>query len=195
MSFYHIAFPAHLPEQGHGVAAALYTIHLDALWRSHTDLLAYPGTLASVMTKKLSRIMDEGSSFATAVLGLVDLREMRVIWASAGGPAPFLFRKDGSLEALEGSGLPLGLSMGSDQYQQHTFAIDPGDCLLAFTDGALEVSKTGGGMLGTEGLVRVLEQVGYPASCDFNAVVERLLTSSDRIRFDDDLTFLEIRIA
>jgi len=43
--------------------------------------------------------------------------------------------------------------------------------------------------------VRVLEELGYPASGDFEAISERLLTSSDRIRFDDDLTFLEIRLS
>ena len=63
------------------------------------------------------------------------------------------------------------------------------------TDGALEVSEAGGEMLGAEGLVKVLKEVGYPASQDFDAIAEKLLTSSDRIRFDDDLTFLEVRMA
>ncbi len=181
---------------GHGVAAALYTVYLDALWRNHPDLLAYPGTLASVMTKKLSAIIGDEESFATGILGFVDLREMRIVLASAGGPVPFLFRKDGDIQMLKGSGgLPLGCSVGVDEYQQHALAIGPGDCLLAFTDGALEVTEAGGGMLGSEGLAKVLKEVGYPASRGFDAIAERLLTSSDRIRFDDDLTFLEIRMA
>ena len=43
--------------------------------------------------------------------------------------------------------------------------------------------------------MRALEEVGYPASGDFDVIAERLLTSSGRIRFDDDLTVLEIRMA
>ena len=180
---------------GHGQAAALYTVYLDALWRSHIDLLGYPGTLASIMTKKLSAIIGDEPSFATAVLGLIDLREMRLVLASAGGPSPFLFRKNGDLEVLEASGLPLGCLMGVEEYEHRTLTIGSGDCLLAFTDGALEISETGGEMLGSSGLVKVLKEVGYPASQDFDAIVERLLTSSDRIRFNDDLTFLEVRLA
>lgn len=179
---------------GHGVAAALYTVYLEALWRNHTDLMAYPGTLASVMTQKLSKIIGDEPSFATALLGLVDLREKRFVWASAGGPSPFLFGKDGNLNVLEGSGLPLGFSTGKDNYEQHSCDIRPGDCLLAFTDGALEVSEAGGKMLGNEGLTKVLKDVGYPAPRDLDMIAEKLLTSSDRIRFDDDLTFLEIRL-
>ena len=178
---------------GHGVSAALYTVHLDALWRSHTDLLSYPGTLANVMAKKLSAIIGEEGSFATAMFGLVDLLEKRLVLAYAGGPWPFLFRKDGSLEVLEGSGLPLGCSIDTE-YEQQTFPINPGDCLLAVSDGALEITEAGGEMLGFDGLVRVLKEVGYPTSQNFDAIAERLLTSSDRIRFDDDLTFLEIRM-
>ena len=106
----------------------------------------------------------------------------------------FLCRGDGGIEAIEGAGIPLGC-FEETQYEQRSLTMQPGDCLLSFTDGALEVSETGGKMLGAEGLVRVLEELGYPASGDFEAISERLLTSSDRIRFDDDLTFLEIRLS
>jgi len=180
---------------GHGVAAALYTVYLDALWHNHIDLFAYPGTLASIMNNKLSAIIGDEPRFATAMLGLVDLREMRLVLASAGGPWPFLFRKDGSLETLEGSGLPLGCSPGSEQYEQRTFPIRSGDCLLAFTDGAMEIHEATGKTLGFDGLLKLLNEAGYPASQDFDAIAERLLTSSDRIRFDDDITFLEVRMA
>jgi len=180
---------------GHGLAAALYTVHLDALWRNHTDLQAYPGALASVMTRKLAAIIGDEPSFATGMLGLIDLREMQLTLASAGGPWPFMFHKDGTLDVLEGSGLPLGCSAGNDEYQQRTYSLSPGDCLLAFTDGAMEIHKSSGKLLGSEGLEKVLKEVGYPTSPNFDAIAERLLVSSDRIRFDDDLTFMEVRIS
>jgi len=44
------------------------------------------------------------------------------------------------------------------------------------------------------GLVQILKEVGYPDGGDLKAVEEKLLKFSDRIRFNDDLTFLEIRL-
>ena len=74
-------------------------------------------------------------------------------------------------------------------------AVNDGLCPSAGGPAPFLLHKDGGGMLGTKGLVEVLEEVGYPATRDFDAIAGRLLTSSDRIRFDDDVTFLEIRMA
>jgi hypothetical protein len=40
-----------------------------------------------------------------------------------------------------------------------------------------------GELLGVEGLVQILKEIGYPKSRDFKALDEKLLKCSDRIRF------------
>ena len=149
------------------------------------------------MNNKLSHLLNSPAAdslrFATAIFGLLDLNKMCLVLSFAGGPAPFVFRNDGNLEALKGSGLPLGV-VEDAEYKEHTVAIHPGDCLLAFTDGVEEVRVASGELLGTQGLERMLKEVSYPASNDFKAIEEKLLKSSDRIRFSDDLTFLEVRV-
>ena len=46
-----------------------------------------------------------------------------------------------------------------------------------------------------DGLVAILGEMGYPRSdVSLAAIEEELLRRSDRFRFDDDLTFLEMRI-
>jgi PAS domain S-box-containing protein len=182
---------------GHGLAAALGTIYLDSLWQSHLDLLAQPGKLATVVSRKLSPLIgqptDDAMRFATAIFGLLDLNTMSLVLSYAGGPAPFLFHADGKLESLKGSGLPLGLPFDAE-YEEHTVPIRPGDCLLAFTDGVTEVRVASGELLGAEGLEQILKESDYPASKGFKEIEETLLKSSDRIRFSDDLTFLEVRV-
>ena len=80
-------------------------------------------------------------------------------------------------------------------YAETVTEIHSGDCLLFFTDGAVEISLPGGGYLDPEGLVAILKDLGYPTSnVTLAGIEEELLRRSDRIRFDDDLTFLEIRI-
>jgi PAS domain S-box-containing protein len=175
---------------GHGVAAALYTVYLDALWQNHRDLLAHPAATARTLSDRLADFVDDDSSFVTAIFGLIDLERMCLTLASAGGPPPLLFRQDGRCEELKGTGIPLGCIAGAG-YDETTVPLRSGDRLLAFSDGVLEISDAGGQLLGVDGLRHILDEVGYPASSYLSVVEERLLTSSDRIRFNDDLTFLE----
>jgi sigma-B regulation protein RsbU (phosphoserine phosphatase) len=177
---------------GHGVAASMYTVYLNALWQSQFNLLPELPKFAEAMHREVSRFSNDGR-FATALFGLIDLKQMCITLTFAGGPAPLLFRKDGTFEVLEGTGVPLGMPVDFG-YDEHSLQVGPGDCLLAFTDGVLEISGMNGNFRGTEGLVQILKEVGYPESRDFKTVEEKLLKFSDRIHFNDDLTFLEIRV-
>ena len=58
----------------------------------------------------------------------------------------------------------------------------------------MEIHSADGALLGVEGLVRVLKELGYPQrGIQMNAVEEALLKFSNAIRLEDDLTFLEAR--
>jgi PAS domain S-box-containing protein len=179
---------------GHGMAAALYTVYLNALWEGGRELLPHPGQLAGAMNAKLYELIGDDSRFATAVVGVLDLARMQAVLTFAGGPPPFLYHQDGGMEEIEGSGLPLGC-LPDTEYQEHTTALRAGDCLLAFSDGAVEITDTDGELLGTEGLASILREAGYPGCDGFQGVEERLLKFSDRIRFSDDMTFFEARLA
>ena len=179
---------------GHGVAAALYTVYMNMLWQNHSNLLTRPAELAKSISEKLSVIIGEEARFATAIFGMIDLAKMEATLAYAGGPAPLLFHEDGTCDILNGSGTPLGFPIDAE-FDERTVSIRPGDCLLTYSDGVLEICGANGEELGVEGLVKMLKEVGYPKSKDFSAVEERLLVFSDRIRFSDDLTFLEARLA
>jgi phosphoserine phosphatase RsbU/P len=180
---------------GHGAAAALYTVHLASLWDTHCQLLSGgAGKFAASVSAALADVIGEDESFVTAVCGVVDLAAGKARLASAGGPAPLLFG-DGQCQPLDLRGLPLGVGAGA-AYDETVVDFRPGDSLLLFTDGATEIhSSPGQADLGTEGLVKVLAQVGFPASGSLADVEQELLASSGRIRFNDDLTFLQVRRA
>jgi len=179
---------------GHGFAASLYTVYLDALWHTHTDLLSQPAELAQVIHEKLAILISNDTRFATAIVGLLDLNKMCAKLTFAGGPTPLFFGSNGNLEMLEGTGIPLGMPIDTE-YKEHIVPISHGDCLLAFTDGVTEVTDINGKLLDVEGLVHILKEVNYPNVGDLKALEEKLLKFSDRIRFNGDLTFLEIRIS
>jgi phosphoserine phosphatase RsbU/P len=177
---------------GHGVAAALHTMHLSSLWDRHCHLLVEPVGFAQTVNDELARVV-KGESFATALCGVIDAQRRTLRSVSAGGPAGLAMRANGKMEPLESSGLPFGMMEDAD-YEEMEARFDEGDRLLFFSDGAVEVHNAQETLLGTDGLVRILQRVGYPAcGLQINAIEEQLLLYSNDIRLTDDLTFIEVR--
>lgn len=178
---------------GHGVAAALYTMFLRSLWDTHKNLLESPARFASAMCKSLCGLIREDAPFAAALCGWLDINKGILRLSGAGNPPPLLFTAGSEPRSIPCTGLPLGLFEESE-YSEVTADFRVGDCLLLFSDGVTEVTRKDGSMLQSEGLVDCLMALGYPGSeLSLKNLEEAILASSDRIRFDDDLTLLEIR--
>ena len=99
--------------------------------------------------------------FATALCGVVDLKNRVFRFTGAGGPKVLLMHADGKHECLESAGLPLAIMEDAD-YDEVGVPIQEGDRLLLFSDGAEEVHDAAGEMLGIDGLLRILKEQGYP---------------------------------
>ena len=178
---------------GHGVAAALYTMHLSSLWNRYRSLIGSPAEFTANVNNELAKVVKTDESFATALCGLVDLKDRTFRFASAGAPQVLLMHADGTHEFLEGSGLPLAIMEDAD-YEETSTEIQDGDRLLLFSDGAVEIQNAEGKMLDLDGLIGILKKQGYPtADIQMEALEEALLKYSNSIRLDDDLTFVEIR--
>jgi phosphoserine phosphatase RsbU/P len=179
---------------GHGIAAALYTMHLSSLWNRHRSLLCEPAEFAAKLNNELVKVVKTDESFATAVCGLIDLQQGVFRFAGAGGPQVLRMRADATYECFETAGLPLAI-MDDAQYDEVRVDLQAGDRLLLFSDGALEISNAAGEMLGLEGLIGLLKKQGYPAAdLRMETLEEDLLKYSNCIRLSDDLTLIEIRI-
>lgn len=78
-------------------------------------------------------------------------------------------------------------------YDDQSIELGTGDRLLFFTDSNTEVFDAEERELDTEGIVGILKEVGYPDSrSKMEKLEEKILMFSNRIRLDDDLTFLGI---
>jgi PAS domain S-box-containing protein len=178
---------------GHGIAAALYTMHLSSLWNRHHALLDSPVEFAARMNNELAHVVKSDQAFATAVCGLVDLENRVFRYTGAGGPQVLLAHSDGTHELLDTSGLPLAI-MEDAPYEEASAPIQEGDRLLLFSDGAVEVANSDEELLGVDGLVGILTDQGYPqAGIRMDALEEALLKHSNAIRLEDDLTLIEVR--
>jgi phosphoserine phosphatase RsbU/P len=177
---------------GHGVAAALHTMHLSALWSRHYPSLRRPAEFARLMNQDLCKIVRD-ESFATALCGVVDVVHRSIRVASAGGPPLILMHADGVTTLVEIPGLPFGFTAAAE-YDERELVCGPGDSLIMFTDGATEIENAAGHMLGAEGLMGVLDSSKNPgAGIRMESLQRALLSFSNGIRLVDDLTLLEIR--
>lgn len=98
----------------HGDSPASALEHLDRL------AAGIPGALAS-----------------TAAVMILDLDRGQLCWARAGHPPPLLVEPDGIRYLTGGAGGPLGLPR-RPPYCGATTRVDPGTCLLLYTDGLIE---------------------------------------------------------
>jgi phosphoserine phosphatase RsbU/P len=178
---------------GHGVAAALYTMHLSSLWDRYHQLVQSPSAFAGKINQELSRIVQGGDAFAAGICGVINLSRHSVVFAGAGNP-PALLIHEGEFEQQECPGLLWGL-MEDACYGEVERMVQPGDSLLLFSDGAVEIHDAQSKILGTEGLISMLKAFGYPQKpLRIETIEEELLKYSNAVRLEDDLTFIEMRL-
>lgn len=181
---------------GHGLASALYTMQLRSLWEDHRAELQAPGQFLGVLNERLHTLFGDAGYFASAVCVRYDAATGDLESARAGHPPPLLVRGDGRVDALPGKAQP-ALGMFPDStYAESPAHLEPGDSLLLFTDGAVEVADGSETELGIEGLARLVSRLcaaqpgeGVPLP----ALEETLLTYCGQVHLPDDLTLLSLR--
>jgi phosphoserine phosphatase RsbU/P len=113
---------------GKGVAAALLMANLQALFRTHTDLL----TINQMFVESTPP-----EQYATMFYGLYDDRYRTFRYVNAGHPAALVCRRDGSVERLPSTTFPLGLFPDwTSDYASVSFSA--GDMLVIYSDGVCE---------------------------------------------------------
>lgn len=179
---------------GHGVASALYTMQLRSLWEDHREDLASPARFLEVLNRRLHTLVRESDYFASAVCVRYNAATGDLRYVRAGHPAPLLIRA-GAVVPCAGKPQPaLGMLAGT-VYAESDVHIEPGEALLLYTDGAVEITNTAGQDLQVEGLTRLLRAA--IADGGGTRVLPRLEAELVRycgeIRLPDDLALIQVR--
>jgi len=141
---------------GKGVAASMLTAHLHAMFRS----LISVGMSLKCMVEHASRVF-AGSTlpthYATLVVGRA-LPDGRVEVCNAGHPHPLVLRS-GKVNALEESGLPVGL-FHDEEFSVAELYLEPGDSLLLYSDGVSEAVDGAGAEYSSDRLRSLVASLG-----------------------------------
>ncbi len=143
---------------GKGVAASLLMAHLNASLRA----FARTGLAPQEALAEANRLLAQStlaSHYATLVCGRASASGDLAI-ANAGHCPPLVVRSSGRVEALETTGLPLGLAVPTAahaRYGTQRVRLDDGDAIVLYTDGVTEAANAHEAEYGCERLKSVLE--------------------------------------
>jgi sigma-B regulation protein RsbU (phosphoserine phosphatase) len=174
---------------GKGVAASLLMTHLSAILRS---LLSLHVPLPELMARA-NRLFCESTlnnHYATLVCGRTS--NDGVEFCNAGHCPPFLLR-EGTIERLSCSGLPLGLFCATEYPVMHVFLAE-GESLVLYSDGLTEAGNAEDGDFGEAGLSHSLQRhFGGDAETLARGVMQDVGRFRGACRPTDDLTLLVAR--
>lgn len=127
--------------------------------------------------------------YVTFFYAVYDPQTRKMSYTNAGHLPPVLFRS-GRIERLEAGGTVVGLFPVA-RYEQAEIQLEPGDTLLAYTDGMTEPENSYGEEFGEE---RLLEVAGRTLSSSPEAMVEEIYRSvsdwTGSPELQDDMTLM-----
>lgn len=176
---------------GHGISAALYTMYLRTLFDEYCGLFPDIGRFLHTLNHRLHQLVHHNFSFASALCGMIDLQQQSVTLAGGAHPSPLIFHSDRTVDRIKVSGFALGMVEQAD-YPTQSIPFVPGDVLFTYTDGAIENPDQAGEALGEDGLIFILQRLGYPQQHSLHQQIEnQIIRNSGNVGLNDDLTFLE----
>jgi sigma-B regulation protein RsbU (phosphoserine phosphatase) len=175
---------------GKGIPAALIMASFRASLRHELrqgtrDLAGLAGRLNETLLE--SR---EGSRFVTGVCLVLDPASGRLDYVNCGHNPPLLLRRDGAQQLFDCGGPALGLFAGP-AFEPGTGGIAPGDRLVLYTDGVVELCDAAEEEFGVARLASTVRAAGAAPPAELvRRVLEATRAHSGREPYEDDFTLV-----
>jgi sigma-B regulation protein RsbU (phosphoserine phosphatase) len=141
---------------GKGFAAGMWFTNLAGLLQSYGHPHSDPGNIALEINRHLCYLRPV-APFVTAFIAQVDCDRGSLTYCNAGHFPPILLRADGRTEWLEKGGPLLG-AVEDAGFESGQMVFEPGDTLVAYSDGVLECRNPLGEEFGSGRLLTAVQQ-------------------------------------
>jgi sigma-B regulation protein RsbU (phosphoserine phosphatase) len=177
---------------GKGLTAGIWQAHLMGLMQRSARRHANPAVAVAEVNRELCH--DDGEPPMTALFfARIDPQKHKLVYCNAGLPAPLLLRGNKTLERLEKGGPMLG-AVKNAAFQTGSVSLNPGDMLVAYSDGVTECRNIQDDEFEMERLTTAARTVsGVSASKALFSLLGTVLDFAESCSPGDDLTLLVVR--
>jgi serine phosphatase RsbU (regulator of sigma subunit) len=177
---------------GKGLSAGVWQAHLMDLLQRCSRAHLHPADAVAAVNRELC--MDQSEPPITALFfARLDPERNEVVYCNAGLPPPLVLRHNKSVERLEAGGPMLG-ALQEATYNSGSVRLDPGDMLLAYSDGLTECRNPQDEEFETGRLSAAAKSFhGASANQVLFSTLATVLDFADANPPEDDLTLLVIR--
>jgi serine phosphatase RsbU (regulator of sigma subunit)/putative methionine-R-sulfoxide reductase with GAF domain len=176
---------------GHGVPASL----LMAIFRSNFVFQLQRGGDIAATISYLNRLIaetTEANLFVTSFSAKLERATGMLTYINAGHPSPLIVRGEERLQ-LEAGGTVVGM-FADIEYPVSSFALQPGDMLVMYTDGVIEAENESGEEYSLARLgAGAASWRDRPAAAIQEALIEDLRNFCRRRDFSDDVTLMVVK--
>jgi sigma-B regulation protein RsbU (phosphoserine phosphatase) len=178
---------------GKGVGAALLMANIQASLRTRLALGQDLAAVADAIDRDIEA-NSPGPVYSTLFVAILDPATRRLRYVNAGHHPQYLLRKEGGLERMSSTGLPVGLLAGHG-YAERGVQLHAGDLLFFYTDGSVDAEDTGGDMFGAERLEALLTSLAAGTPDDVLREVEASIKRfRGAVEPGDDVTMMAVKV-
>jgi len=182
---------------GHGVPAALIASMVKVAFASQASRASDPAHILAGMNQALCGGPED--RFITAGCLFVDSGKREMVYAGAGHPPLFLWRKgEGRIREFCNNGLVMG-PFPEARYENVSLTLEPGDRMVMYTDGITEARNASGEFFGEERFKEFIQNhEELPAGRFTDALIAHIAAWSGKKSggvLDDDLTLVVVDVA
>ena len=181
---------------GKGVGAAIFMALIRSLLRAFSDQNhADPEQVLEAVARTNAYVIrhhqHQAYMFATLFFGVLETSSGALSYINAGHLPPILLRGSGGTELLYPTGPLVGVT-DELPFNVGVAALEPGDTVLAYTDGVTEAASPAGELFGMEHLRTTLSEPFPTAEGVLQQVMDAVRAHVGDGNFSDDLTMLAI---
>ena len=187
---------------GHGVASSMLAVALSEFLITDVDRgsplkrktntppyyeILTPIQVVEYLNKRFP--FTKYNHYFTIFYMIMNVKTGVIKYVRAAHPAPILFRINGEISELDAYGTPVGFAF-KEGYEEGTINLNPGDNLVIYTDGLLEIEDENGKMISLNEIIKYLETEMQHNS---HLLTSNLIKWISNKTVRDDVTVLEMK--